>query len=158
MKLTTKYNLGQLVWVIGQRECWLAKGCPTCDPDADGNPSGQVVVRGTVYKCPACNGQKTERKGSYEWVVLRSGTIGQVDVVAAEPHDGNGRDMTIDSFQVSYMLHESGVGSGTNYPEAQLHATKTEALAECEQRQREGFRSRSDREWIPLTEMQGVAA
>ena len=125
MKIETKFDLGQYVYVIWQRRGKAFEPCPYCQETGRlETPAGSVL-------CPKCSGQKGKVIFTPEkWEVTDSGTIGNV---RAERYDPS---CDIDD-ETSYMLDTTGIGSGALWPEDRLFATREEAEAECARRNAE---------------------
>jgi len=138
MILETKYDLNQDVYLIKQdhRKEWVP--CPAC------GGKGHVTLLNGDRTCPECYG----RAGSYinlqlEWMVGQLLTIGKVsyEVTNIKPDgifdnvgsykEGNNKVV------IKYMAYQTGVGSGTLWPEEKLFPTREEAEQECVKRNQE---------------------
>lgn len=118
MIIETKYNIGDTVWQILKEQDRVFEPCGACDG------TGRVqLTDGIRYSCPACKGNK----GSYtfvgrKWLVKSRLTIGQIRV-----HVGGEEEER-------YMMHETGINSGTLYNGATLFGSEESAQAECDRR------------------------
>lgn len=137
MTIETRFSIGERVYQIA-RECpqeWVM--CPACGGDK------RVILKdGKDRMCPECYG--SGGKYAYkpqEWLVAGTLTIGLVDVrvcnikktgifdnvgVMGDPQDTER--------EVKYMAYETGIKSGTLWPEENLFPTEVDALVECEKR------------------------
>lgn len=123
MKVTTKFSIGNTVWLIRQSKKSRFDPCPTCLGE------GEVVgadQRGVW--CRFCSGSGRVHVEWYdEWDVVGALTIGLVRYEAA--YDGK--------IEESYMAHETGVHSGSVYRIRDLFPTKTKAQMNCDVRNAE---------------------
>lgn len=110
-----RYPMGAEVWGIHVWRMRVRDNCPVCDA------RGKVKVEDHDMEatCPNCRGlgdiERTEHEPVYQ---LRSLTIGRVTA----QYDGS-------VVEVRYMCEETGIGSGTNWPEERLFPTHKEAVA-----------------------------
>lgn len=124
MEIKTKYDLGQLVYVITyvQDKEWVV--CTTCE-------GKKVSINGATFTCPKCHNTGGDfRYTGKKFIVYNSSTIGKIDIDRFEKKK-NGDDRT------TYMLYATGVGSGTMWNECDLWPTEEEAQAECDRRNEE---------------------
>jgi hypothetical protein len=140
--ITSKFDLGDEVWII-QRS-----NVPTWVPCAFCGATGQITgANGQADKCPKCYDRKgkTVYEPEASWHLLDNFTgcysidqvpqtrpslpfiIGQIKAEITAQRNG------VDS-EFNYMCNETGVGSGTLWPEREMFATKIEAIAECDKR------------------------
>lgn len=131
MIFETKFDMGQRVHVIrfGYVEK-VAEACPTC------LATGRISVQGEAFVCPKCKGKKhlTVEKGA--WYVSESSTVGQVRAETREPDVDD-----LSPTENRYMLHATGIGSGSVYHERDLWGgTREEAQAEADRRNAAGER------------------
>lgn len=122
MKIETKLSIGDVGYKVSKvcRDIHLT--CKLC------RGNGLVLIRGADRKatCPDCFGQGFSWGEEKEHHVVESLGIGQVRVtVQAEIID------------VSYMCHETGIGSGTVHKDKDFFVTRAEAAVECERRDAE---------------------
>jgi hypothetical protein len=127
----TKYDMGQTVHVIqfGYVEK-IAEACPTC------LGTGQIAVQGEAFVCPRCRGKKhlTVEKGA--WYVSQTSAIGQVEVRTCDRDEDNPEGL-----ERRYMLHATGVRSGSVYQEHELWGgSREDAQAEADRRNADGER------------------
>lgn len=127
MQLKSKFDCNQQVWhrFIGSKK--LETKCYACDGD------GNIVAKNdTKQTCRECYGHGN----TTEWVrdvpvVQGPLTIGNIKIEYTSYSDrdsefvnfGRQKELT----KVEYMMYESGIGSGTVYPEDRLFGTKEEA-------------------------------
>jgi predicted RNA-binding Zn-ribbon protein involved in translation (DUF1610 family) len=120
MELTTKFNLGQEVWAITSSSATRIVHCETCKRE------GVVTIGGEQFTCPKCGGtSKHPRHIGQRWYVSEHSTIGKVEV------ERYSRPDQIHEDKVSYMIEETGIGSGLIWKEDRLFATEREALEAC---------------------------
>ena len=124
----TKLALGQEVWAIGRRRFERQIRCTPC------RATGEVEIEGEKLTCPKCSGRsKHPQYAGDNWVVDTRGRVGSIEISAVREghthHHDNGT-----SVQVSYMLDETGVGTGSIWRQEKLFATREEAEAECARR------------------------
>lgn len=142
MKITTKFSIGERVWVIARSHVYQPHPCRTC------NESGSIEIQGDTFVCPRCSGRKMEQRGCERWHVDRSDVVGQIRFEATKPleyHDS----VSEGGFTEAYMLETSGVGSGSVYDARQLFAAEDHAETECLRRNSGG--SWDDRSPRPLS-------
>lgn len=116
MNITTKYSIGDKLWV--GVTCWIDKSvkCPECE-------YGYIAItlksgESSHAKCPQCYGRGRFPTWDFHPVVEEV-TIGSVHYASHK----------IPEQQVSYMCVETGVGSGSIWYEPLLHLTQAEAEA-----------------------------
>lgn len=120
MNITTKYNIGDKVWI--GRTHWQDKSivCPEC-------VNGFIKLRlksgqENHAKCPVCYGRGRDARWDF-YASVEEFTIGSVRYdSAASPEE-----------QFSYMCVETGVGSGSIWYEPNIFTTKegAEQYAAC---------------------------
>jgi hypothetical protein len=123
MVIETKFKLGQKVFGINKcGENKYAK-CKAC------NGAGGVYVNDSYFECTSCYGRGSNFKWiPEEWKVTVNGSkIGRIDTEFYHPKEKRENKIT-------YMLYETGVGSGTLWDESQIFATFKEAAKECERK------------------------
>ncbi len=126
MKIETKFDLGQAVWLVKKLQHTTYIPCPGCAGHGD-----ILLVDRTTGRCPKCYGRKTRIDVAHAaWHVTGPMTIGNVRVSLF------GVQSTEDERR--YMCHETGVGSGTLWREPDLFATREEAEAEAGKRREQG--------------------
>ena len=143
MILESKFDFDDKVWRITQRtrkewvECAFCKG------------QGQIAgVDGTWAQCPKCQARRGKNTYHEErWQVLGGCplTIGQIRVQVRNEYRG-GIDtgpggLRCENYghqeahrEESYMMRETGIGSGSVYYAQDLFASPGEAQAECDKR------------------------
>jgi len=144
MKLESKYNFNDKVWVIRyQRETRFIT-CEFC--------GGTGQIKGENNKdrsCPECY----SRGGSYQRFDLQWEldtdetpiTIGEIRIEANCDFEGYESDIPWSNYgpqikrqSIVYMCFETGIGSGSLWRESLLWPTKEEAQAECDRRNEAG--------------------
>ncbi len=124
--LTAKFEVGQEVYAVSNRSDTRQKHveCDLC------NSTGKVKVNGREeeYECPCCHGRMETEHYGYKYVIAYHGaTIGKVSVEEyAKKYSRNNKS------RVTYMLEETGVGSGQVWREERLFITEEEANEFCE--------------------------
>lgn len=123
--LVPKFELGQKVYAVSSVSDTrrVHTECDVC------NSTGlvKVVGRDEEFMCPACEGKyKTEHYGFKYVISYRGAEIGKV-----QTEEYLARYRSCDS-RITYMLKETGVGSGTIWSEEKLFATEEEANEFCE--------------------------
>jgi hypothetical protein len=127
MKIETKFDLGQAVWLVKRFPKQTTIPCPGCNGLGD-----VLLVDGTSGRCPKCYGYKTAvERAPADWHVTGPMTIGNVRVSLFQVR-GDNEDERV------YMCHETGVGSGTLWREPDLFATREEAEEEAGKRREQG--------------------
>ena len=124
MNLSTKYELGQTVWIVRKSTFRRLKKCDPCEA------SGKVQIGSEEFICPKCGGSSAYPQYAGEkWWVDCSSRIGRitVEVYAA------GYAPDYEPLSVKYMLEVTGVGSGTIWDEVDLYPTEDEARHACDQ-------------------------
>ena len=113
--LSYKYGHGQKVWARVETPNNVKRQCKFCL----GNVKFDIATPGgylATITCPGCHGyDEWETVGAKVWA--KPLTIGAV-TISTVPH----------RIGVEYMCVETGVGSGTCWPEGVLFATEKEAL------------------------------
>lgn len=124
--LEAKFKVGQKVYAVSNRSDTRQKHveCDLC------NSTGKVKVNGREeeYECPCCHGRMETEHYGYKYVITYYGaTIGKVSIEEyAKKYSRNNKS------RVTYMLAETGVGSGTVWREERLFGTVEEAEEFCE--------------------------
>jgi hypothetical protein len=128
MKLESKYDTGHVVSMISYEEAKRVVECSTC------LRTGKVKIGEEEFICPKCNGRSVHIQwNGRKWFVKGSSEVGKIQIVFQtlgyesndEPH---GRP------HVTYMLAETGVGSGQIWGEKDLFASREDAQIECDKR------------------------
>lgn len=123
MKIDVKYNVGDTVWVAADEVVTKQRTCPDCNGTKKWlvhTPSSEEFQ----VDCQTCRrGWTSTGVLSYsERIALPwEGTIGSVRI-----------DTNAKTAPVNYMLNETGVGSGTIWPEDRLYSSEEEAQAAAE--------------------------
>lgn len=128
MEIKTKFDLGQRVYIIQKSGQLIKRDCPAC------NGNGNIVnEKNFVFHCENCQGSGiTETWYSTNWqIAYEKAKIGRVGVeLYRETFINRGSEKN----RITYMVDETGVGSGSLWNEDDIFATKEEALEECEKR------------------------
>lgn len=122
MKIETKLSIGDVGHKVSKVSRDIHLTCKLC------RGTGLVLLRRTDRKvtCPDCFGEGSSWGKENDHHIVESLGIGQVIVKV--------QDETID---VSYMCHETGIGSGTIHKDKDFFVTRAEAAFECERRDAE---------------------
>ena len=125
MKIETKFDLGQMVYVVQPKTEDIWEDCPVC------GGTGYVDIKGKKYECPdgECHyGRvfKGTKRNQYKTTVYSK--IGQVRVEIGK-----------DSYKECYMLVSTGIGTGTLWYDdeergSRMFATKKEADEYCNEK------------------------
>lgn len=127
MIIQTKFNIGQHVCSVSTRREQNYVPCKYCEG------LGKIGLKGDIFTCPKCYGRKGDivYTGKEEFYISHEdATIGQVEVAVFNQFP----ESKVTSSRIVYMLYETGVGSGTLWPENDLFSTKEEALDYCKER------------------------
>jgi hypothetical protein len=127
MKFTTKFSLGDTVYVIHTKPFQRKIQCEAC------SCTGKIKLADQDFECPACHGSclSLEYCG-HHYIVSFCSTVGRIQVTAT--HDIYVKDRFNVGLEITYMLEKTGVCSGNNWPEDQLFSTHNLAQAECNRR------------------------
>jgi hypothetical protein len=128
MIIETKFSIGDTVHVLRHaRVEKVTEACPTC------RGAKVITVEGEVFKCPKCSGRGHLIGERHAWYIDRTSTVGQVQATTRTPDEDDPRP-----FEERYMLHATGIGSGSVYIDSDLWpGTDEEAQAEVDRRNRE---------------------
>lgn len=122
--LEAKFKINQKVYAVSSKSVSKREHvkCDVC------NSTGKVKITGRDddYVCPVCRGQMETTYDGFEYIISYPGaSIGKVQTEEyAARYNCESR--------VTYMLKETGVGSGTVWREDRLFATEEEAKEFCE--------------------------
>ena len=138
MRIDTKFDFRDEVYNISwdmKRE-WVR--CGFCD--GTGRMEGKD---GSNKMCTECYGRNGHHKNiKTEWMVKNKLTIGTINVkiICANEVEDDDDDMfdnfgsQTESYHEEYMCYETGIGSGHVWGGDNLFASKEEAQAECDKR------------------------
>ena len=144
MKIETKFDLGQKVFLIKYDSKPIRKPCDKC-----GGVVEYETPTGVKVKCDKCRyaeyqGHPKGTMGSFldsEWYIVGTGTIGRVCATRCDYNGGdpdalgmNYQPQKPDSDKEEYMLWETGIGSGTLHSPDKMFATEEDAQRECDLR------------------------
>ena len=136
MRINSKYNLNQKVWLIRREKRREWTTCKAC------TGIGEIKLdNGEKSCCPKCYGEKGKYHFfEFEWSPRERLTIGiiQITLTNIEPDDifnnmGHFKEGET-TIEVQYMCYETGVGSGSCYYEKDLWESHNEAKSECKKR------------------------
>lgn len=129
MNITTKFDLGQRVYLIHKAGQLVKQKCPACS----GNGGIVIEYNGFSFICSNCQGSGiTETWHSTDWqIAYEKAKIGRI---AVELYRETFINSGIGKNRISYMIDETGVGSGTIWHEDEVFGTYEEAVNECEKR------------------------
>ena len=122
--LEAKFKINQKVYAVSSKSVSRREHvkCAVC------NSTGKIKIVGkdNDYNCPVCRGEMKTVYDGFEYVIsYPKASIGKVQIEEyAARYDEKSR--------VTYMLKETGVGSGTIWREERLFATEEEAKEFCE--------------------------
>lgn len=111
-----RYRIGQTVFGIGTREAVEWFSCPDCLGSGEWTVRAPTGFESKVH-CPRCDGHGKFGLNSRAPFV-RKLTVGSIQITTT-PSEWDP--------PVRYMCEETGVGSGSTYPEAHLFLTEEEA-------------------------------
>ena len=125
MEIKTKFNLGQMVYVVQPSTEDIWEDCPIC------GGTGYVDSKGKKYECPDwdCRQGKVFKGTRYnQYKIACHSKIGQVRV-----------EINKDSYTECYMLVATGIGTGALWYDDEEHgsrmfATKQEAEEYCNEK------------------------
>jgi len=118
MNIVTKFGIGDVVYRIDDNRKQVFHVCEACEG------IGRITLHNdSKFTCPTChgNGRSSEWLPS-AWSVGERLTVGEVRTL---------KSINAESNEEMYMMHETGIGSGTLHRVERLFATKEEAQAEC---------------------------
>lgn len=122
--LTTKFDVGQVVWRAGTTTEQRSHPCPDCLGSREWVATSPA---GAEFKvpCPRCSGSHQANRDLSLTYAAHAPSVSRLTIglVKASSQIGDGFEDGN-----SYMCLETGVGSGSIYREADLFATEEEAL------------------------------
>lgn len=127
--LKHKFTIGEAVYTVRLGSKEVRDPCPTC------SSSGIDL---TKFSCRGCASRGyITRWIPHVYTYHGPFIIGQVTIVRSRPRDcyAKAGDRNVD--EVIYMMHETGVGSGTCYNEKDLVRGEEKAKKECARRQKQ---------------------
>lgn len=138
MEIKTKYNIGDKVFYIKVKNNVEEKICHIC------NGIGTTTIQEESFICPKCDGKGYLRSIlPATWQVCGPLTIGQVQVTVKNfkkdktqifdnigDYSGEGNNEQ----EVMYMTYETGIGTGTCWPEESFFINPAKAEEEAERR------------------------
>ena len=117
MEIKNKFEMGQKVYYVGGVHVEYEQVHVPCEIY---DSTGEIEIKGHTFKCPHCGGKchndPEHKKTFFSKPSTISITIGQIRVKITEKKK-----------EVQYMCKETGINSGTVYPENRLFATYEEA-------------------------------
>ena len=123
--LVPKYKIGQEVYVVSSTHDSkrVHRQCDVC------NSTGKVKIQGSdeKYICPYCHGLMDTEHYGYKYVIAYYGA--KIGKIVTEEY---AKKYKKHKSRITYMLEETGVGSGTIWNENRLFSTEDEAKEFCE--------------------------
>lgn len=125
MKLETKFNLGDKVYIIGSYAKKIVKKCNICQG------TKKILIKGESINCSKCNWEGNLI--SYElpkWNIINESpyTIGKITQTAWKYSTDRREDGE------EYMCLETGINGGTLWRPQNMFLTIAEAQSECNKR------------------------
>jgi len=121
--LKHKFDINETVYVIRCRSKEVREPCPDCTT---------VSLDRNKFSCRGCASRGYIPHWVPDvWMIDGPYTIGQITIVKSRPRE---HYKALD--EVRYMMHETGVVSGTNYNELDLVRGEERARKECARRQK----------------------
>lgn len=104
--------------------------CKVCDN------TGKITIRGIEFICPKCRGKCThvEYAGMRYYIAYSDAIVGRVTVEHTDEAYMTYAAKGETSLKITYMLDQTGVGSGQVWPLEHLFATRLEAQCYCDER------------------------
>jgi hypothetical protein len=134
MKIESKFGLNQKVWYIHYQMKQVFHECKFC------GGVGEITVNDITRSCPECYGRKGHTKNvAMQYEVIGMRTIGlvrcEVRSIGNNEEFVNIGEYEPESIEVEnqYMAYETGIGSGTLYPEEKLFASRELAQERCDE-------------------------
>jgi len=131
MNYSTKFNLGDHVWGISHHRFDRIVHCKPC-----GN-TGKIQIDGEGLICPKCNGRSTHTQyaGEKFYVAEFDAVVGKisvehVDSLYARWDSDEGRPNP----KMTYMISNTGIGSGRVWDEDRLFSSMVDAQASCDRK------------------------
>ena len=133
MKLESKYDIGQKIWIVRRFAKQINKECGFC------SGSGRAIGADlTGYTCPVCIGRGYNK--DYEKIRYNVLLIGTIGLVRIERREAEGYSKQ----EVQYMCYQTGIGSGSVYNEDDCFTSEREANKEAERRNHEESKRNRD--------------
>lgn len=132
MNINTKYNIGDLVYTVIEKDAYRKIACKCC------KATGKVLIDGNDYTCPKCDGNSSHKVCSgRRFLVWESGVVGKITTEHEVNTDSNSNMFTVDvnngiGAEIKYMIDSTGIGSGTLWNEDRLFPSREEASAFCD--------------------------
>jgi len=118
MTITTKHDLGDMVFTIDYSKPKIETDCITC------SGTGSVTLGNESFLCPKCRGRRIEVMYGFEkWSISASGIVGQIE--AKRCVEGCGEN------SIRYMLDTTGIGTGRVWEESDVFKSRQEAEDAC---------------------------
>lgn len=126
MVYTSRFNINDTVWMVRYQHFTYIVKCAACAQ------TGKVTLGDEEFICPKCSGrsshvQHTEHSKYY---VYGSTRVGLVNIRHCP--DSYHRQSNEPEIHVTYMLEETGIGSGQIWNYEGLFASEAEAQAYCD--------------------------
>lgn len=121
--LVPKFEVGQRVFAVSNISDTkkVHVDCNIC------NSTGAVEINGEKFVCPSCHGRTNTEHYGFKYVISYHGA--RIGRVSTEEY---AKKYYSYESKITYMLEETGVGSGRVWKEERLFATEDEAKEFCE--------------------------
>lgn len=126
MNYTTKFDIGQKVWIVNSETFYKIIKCKLC------TETGKMQIGEEEFVCPKCKGQSAHSQyaGSRSYISYHSPSkIGKIEIEVYHDEYIHEEQRGV---HVKYMLEATGVGSGTVHSEEELFTTMEEAQEACD--------------------------
>jgi hypothetical protein len=123
-----QFEMGQNVWIVTNGRMEYIVKCLPCQH------TGKIKIGDEEFVCPKCSGAAAHPKHRWDAHYIQyEGRIGriQIDHTSAYYLRQNG-DTQRAEVVISYMIDETGVGSGNVWPEDSVFGSREEAQAFCD--------------------------
>lgn len=125
MDYTPNFFMGQEVWMVHSETFHRIVKCSAC------SNTGQIVIAEEKFICPKCHGRSAhEQYAGEKFYVRGSSMVGKITI---EDYPTNYHKDDPNP-KYTYMLFETGVGSGQIWEQERLFASKSEAQSFCDVR------------------------
>lgn len=124
MEIKTKFNLGDEVFVINCYSELVKTKCPIC------NGNKFINIKGRQFKCPNkdCYDGYLHHREDRKWHIAYNSFVGNIKFEVYRDYGG---------IEISYMIDQTGIGTGSVWRENTLFATEEEAQARCDELNKE---------------------
>lgn len=124
MKLETKFDLDQEVWIVHQGQVTKKHHvqCEACDS------TGYVTIKDRTYECPKCYGRMESDICKLQYSIYSHGKVGKI----SSEHYSREYEYYTDKDEITYMIDSTGVGSGSVWKESQVFDSEKSAQDYCD--------------------------